>query len=208
MISLFLDTSSSYLNTAIVKDGKVLNSLYLYLERDMSKNTLLKIKEMMDSLELKPNDISNIVVVSGPGSYTGLRVGITIAKTYAWGLNKKLYTVSSLQNMATCIKEDCYIVPLIDARRGYFFAGVYDNNYNSVLEDNYIEKEELFNFLNTLNKPYKFVSIEDINDIDTIKYNPDIENLFAKVSFNLVKPHELVPNYLKKTEAEENLEKC
>ena len=92
MISLFLDTSSSYLTLAILKDGKELKSLYEYLDKDMSKETLNKIKIMMDSLNLKPNDVSNIIVVTGPGSYTGLRVGVTIAKTYAWGLHKNLYS--------------------------------------------------------------------------------------------------------------------
>ena len=153
MISLFLDTSSSYLTLAILKDGKELKSLYEYLDKDMSKETLNKIKIIMDSLNLKPNDVSNIIVVTGPGSYTGLRVGVTIAKTYAWGLHKNLYSVSSLKTLATTISlENIYIVPIIDARRGYFFAGIYDEEYNEVLKDTYIKYEELKEKLDNLNK--------------------------------------------------------
>ena len=208
MISLFLDTSSSYLTLAILKDGKELKSLYEYLDKDMSKETLNKIKIIMDSLNLKPNDVSNIIVVTGPGSYTGLRVGVTIAKTYAWGLHKNLYSVSSLKTLATTISlENIYIVPIIDARRGYFFAGIYDEEYNEVLKDTYIKYEDLKEKLDTLNKPYKFVTTSKVEGIESIIYKPNIENLFKHMKFDEVSPHTLVPNYLKKTEAEENLKK-
>lgn len=208
MISLFLDTSSSYLTLAIIKDGKELKSLYEYLDKDMSKETLNKIKIIMDSLNLKPNDVSNIIVVTGPGSYTGLRVGVTIAKTYAWGLHKNLYSVSSLKTLATTISlENTYIVPIIDARRGYFFAGIYDEEYNEVLKDTYIKYEDLKEKLDTLNKPYKFVTTSKVEGIESIIYKPNIENLFKHMKFDEVSPHTLVPNYLKKTEAEENLKK-
>lgn len=208
MISLFLDTSSSYLTLAILKDGKELKSLYEYLDKDMSKETLNKIKLMMDSLNLKPNDVSNIIVVTGPGSYTGLRVGVTIAKTYAWGLHKNLYSVSSLRTLATTIYlENTYIVPIIDARRGYFFAGIYDEEYNEVLKDTYIKYEDLKEKLDTLDKPYKFVTTSKVEGIESIIYKPNIENLFKHMKFDEVSPHTLVPNYLKKTEAEENLKK-
>ena len=208
MISLFLDTSSSYLTLAILKDGKEFKSLYEYLDKDMSKETLNKIKIMMDSLNLKPNDVSNIIVVTGPGSYTGLRVGVTIAKTYAWGLHKNLYSVSSLKTLATTISlENIYIVPIIDARRGYFFAGIYDEEYNEVLKDTYIKYEDLKEKLDTLNKPYKFVTTSKVEGIESIIYKPNIENLFKHMKFDEVSPHTLVPNYLKKTEAEENLKK-
>ncbi len=208
MISLFLDTSSSYLTLAILKDGKELKSLYEYLDKDMSKETLNKIKIMMDSLNLKPNDVSNIIVVTGPGSYTGLRVGVTIAKTYAWGLHKNLYSVSSLKTLATTISlENTYIVPIIDARRGYFFAGIYDEEYNEVLKDTYIKYEDLKEKLDTLDKPYKFVTTSKVEGIESIIYKPNIENLFKHIKFDEVSPHTLVPNYLKKTEAEENLKK-
>ncbi len=208
MISLFLDTSSSYLTLAILKDGKELKSLYEYLDKDMSKETLNKIKIMMDSLNLKPNDVSNIIVVTGPGSYTGLRVGVTIAKTYAWGLHKNLYSVSSLRTLATTISlKNTYIVPIIDARRGYFFAGIYDEEYNEVLKDTYIKYEDLKEKLDTLNKPYKFVTTSKVEGIESIIYKPNIENLFKHIKFDEVSPHTLIPNYLKKTEAEENLKK-
>ena len=143
MISLFLDTSSSYLSSAVIKDKKVLKSIYLLLEKDMSKYALLKIKEMLDELGFEAKDVDEIICVNGPGSYTGLRVGVTIAKVYAWGLEKKLIPVSSLFAMATSIEDKDYIIPVIDARRDYLFAGIYDRHYNVILKDMYISKEDL-----------------------------------------------------------------
>ncbi len=207
MICLFLDTSSSYLTTAVIKDNIVLKNMYLLLEKDMSRLALLKIKEMLDSLELKPTDIDEILCVNGPGSFTGLRVGVTIAKTFAWGLNKKLYSISSLFTMATSIKDKDYIIPIIDARREYVFAGIYDKNYKNILNDCYISKEELLNKVKQLDGSYEFVSTSIINKIDSKEYIPDIDNMIKYLKKESIEPHKLVPNYLKKTEAEENLNK-
>ena len=173
----------------------------------MSKYALFKVKEMMDELNLKPNDVDEIIVVNGPGSYTGLRVGVTIAKTYAWGLSKKLAKISSLYVMATSVKDSSYsyIVPVIDARRGFVFAGIYDKNYNIVMQDSYISIEKLQEFVSKLDGKCIYISREDVKNLDTINYNPDLENLFNNLKIDYVVPHLLVPNYLKKTEAEENL---
>ncbi len=207
MTSLFLDTSSSYLNVAIIKDKDVLKSIYLFLEKDMSKYALLKIKEIIEELGLTADNIDEIIVVNGPGSYTGLRVGVTIAKTYAWGLNKKLIAVSSLYCMAVSITNASYIVPVIDARRNYLFAGIYDKNYNEILKDKYISKEELLLEVKKLKGTCIFVGTTDIKGLNIVKYNPNINNIMKYLKGKYVKPHELIPNYLKKTEAEENLEK-
>src|SRR5574344_1233358 len=205
MISLFLDTSSSYLNCAVIKDEKVLKSIFILLEKDMSKYALAKIKEMLDSLDLQPKDIDRLICVNGPGSFTGLRVGVTIAKTFAWGLNKKLMAVSSLFAMATSIKDKDYIIPIINARRDYLFAGIYDNNYNNVLEDCYISKQDLISKVKELKGSNVFVSTTEIKEMETINYCPDITNLIANLKGQEVLPHLLEPNYLKKTEAEEHL---
>lgn len=205
MISLFLDTSSSYLSCAVIKDEKVLKNIFILLEKDMSKYALAKIKEMLDSLALQPNNIDRLICVNGPGSFTGLRVGVTIAKTFAWGLNKKLIAISSLLAMATSIKDKDYIIPIIDARRDCLFAGIYDSNYNNVLDDCYISKQDLLNKVKELNGSYAFVSTTNVDGIETIGYCPDITNLMANLKGKEVLPHLLEPNYLKKTEAEEHL---
>lgn len=203
MISLFLNTASNYLDVAVLKDNKVLKEIKLESNRDLSSSTLIEIEKILKEIELKPIDIDEIYCVDGPGSFTGLRIGVTIAKIYAWSLNKKLYKVSTLFAMATSI-EDELIIPLIDARRGYVFAGIYDKNYNNILEDQYIKIDDLQEKVKELNKSFTYVSTDEF-DFDVKKYNSNLENLFKYIKKEEVDPFTFVPNYLKKTEAEEKL---
>ena len=142
MISLFLNTSSKMFNTAIVKDGKVLDSIYENYGKDLSKEALYKISIMLDNNNLKISDIDEIVCVKGPGSFTGLRIGVTIAKTISYFLNKKLYSTSSLNIMASSVKGEI-IVPIIDARRGYVYGAIYDEDCNIIMEECYIKLEDI-----------------------------------------------------------------
>ena len=203
MIQLFIDTATSRLIVGIYKDNKELYLENVEAHNDLSSKVLPTIKRICDELEMKINDVDEIYVVNGPGSFTGIRVGITIAKTLAWSLNKKIYTVSELQLQASGVKTK-YIVPMIDARRGYVYAGVYNKNLKSIIKDQYIKLEEL----NDLLKEY------DKNDLTLVSYNKldnvslpelNIEKLLEKGKFKEVNPHNVNPNYLKKTEAEEKL---
>ena len=203
MISLFLNTASNYLNVALLKNNKLLKEIKLESNRDLSSSTLIEIEKLLKEVDLKPIDIDEIYCVDGPGSFTGLRIGVTIAKIYAWSLNKKLYKVSTLFAMATSI-EDELIIPLIDARRGYAFAGIYDKNYNNILEDQYIKIEDLQEKVKKLNKSFTYVSTDEF-DFDVKKYDSNINNLFKYLNKEEVDPFTFVPNYLKKTEAEEKL---
>lgn len=205
MTSLFLDTSSNYLTISVLKDNISLITKHEYLSKTLSRMALPYIKEVLDSLEIKPNDIDEIVCVNGPGSFTGLRVGVTISKTYAYSLNKKICGVSSLYTMATSI-EDNYIIPIIDARHNHVYSAIYDKDYNIVMEECYISLEDLLERVNKLDKSYTFVSNDNF-DFDSTLYEPNINNLFKYLKKNYVEVHSFVPTYLKKTEAEENLNK-
>lgn len=206
MRSLFLNTASNYLHVALIDEKTVTDEIYEKFDRDLSKMALVRIKELLDRNNLKPNDIEEIYVVEGPGSFTGLRVGITIAKVFAWGLNKKLYAVSNLFVMATSIKNSNYIIPMIDARRGYVYAGVYDENYNPVLKDKYISLEELLEYTRSLNGTITYVTNDKFSNLEVTPYIPDLNNTWQRVKAKEVNCYSFEPEYLKKTEAEENLE--
>lgn len=202
MISLFLNTSIDFLSVAIVKDGVVLDSFYTKLNNDLSKITLSVIDDMLSRLSVSKRDINRIVCVNGPGSFTGLRIGVTIAKVWAYSLNIDIVGVSSLYVLATGVEGD-YIVPIIDARRGYVYAGIYDKNYNVVMEDCYISLEELSNRVSGLDS-FVYVSSNGFND--SIEYVPDIDKVFKYLDIdNVSDSFSFVPNYLKRVEAEEKL---
>lgn len=204
MISLFLNTSSNFLNVSLVKDCNVLDEVYIKLDKDLSKETLVNIEKIISSNDLLPNDIDEIICVRGPGSFTGLRVGVTIAKTFAYFLNKKLYSVSNLFVMATSVSSDI-IVPIIDARRGYVYACVYDKDYNILMEEKYIKLDELKEYVSSLAKDFVYVSNDSFDDLDVSLYKPLTDNLYKHMDKRLEDAVSFIPNYLKKTEAEEKL---
>ena len=207
MISLFLNTSSKYLNVALVCDGKVIGEVNDLLDKDVSRVALPYIKEIIENNSYKPSDIDNIVCVNGPGSFTGLRVGVTIAKTYAYSLKKDLYSVSSLFVMATSIKDSDFIVPLIDARRNFVYGAIYDKDYNIVYPESYIGINKLKELVSSLKGKVTYVSLDSFDDIKVKEFKPDIANMFKFGRFKKEDYFRMVPNYLKKPEAEEKLGK-
>jgi len=193
MTYLFIDTANSFI-ISIIKDDKI-----IYYKNDVSNSdTSSKVMPMIDdafkSSGLTVNDIDKIFVVNGPGSFTGIRVGVTIAKTIAYCLNKPLIHLSELELLATTNTNTDYIVPIIDARRGYVFGAIYDKNLNVYYKDCHILLDELKTKI-----PKNSMFVDNSDNVDLIKIINKHKN------DEPVNPHTLNPNYLKKTEAEEKL---
>lgn len=199
---LLIDTSTSNILVSILDENKI---LYLYNEKiisNMSSKILPIIDNGLKEQNLKLNDINKIFVVNGPGSFTGIRVGVTVAKTIAWTLKKEIVPISSLELIATTNTDKKYVVPMIDARRGNVFAGIYDNNLNCIKEDKLVNLEE---FVSNLNNDYEFVSYDKIDNEKVINPNIDVLKIIKKhINDESINAHNLNPNYLKLTEAEEN----
>ena len=203
MTVFYIDTTSSYLYTAIVKDNTLVASIKEDLGRDLSIYTLDRVSKMFDSVKMKPNDIDKILVVNGPGSFTGIRIGVTLAKMFAWGLKKKITTITSLEAMACSIESDKLIVPIINARRNACYSAIYSCD-KCVMDAQYLTLEKLNLFLLGLNKEYVYVS-NDKFDFETLPYDPDILRIVLKYqNRDDINPHAVNPVYLKLTEAEEN----
>lgn len=197
MITLFLDTSLKTAIIAIVKDNSILYEFKKEYNQDMSKYLVNEINNAFQKVHLKPTDLTNIVVAIGPGSFTGVRMGLTVAKTMAYALNIELFSISSLLLMSLTSKTNSLVT--IDARRGYVYGALYDNNHHILIEESYILLNEL---LEKANK-YQY----DLITESKINYNVcDAVNHALKSK--PVKIHSLKPNYLKITQAEkERLEK-
>ena len=199
MISLFIDTSISFPTISLIRDNEVLYEFHEEIKCDMSSKILPIIDEGLRKTNLTLSSINSIFVVTGPGSFTGVRIGVTIAKTIAWALNKKIIPISSLEFMATTNTNKDYVIPMIDARRGNVFAGIYTNSLDCVMNDTLISIDEL---LKDKTENYQLVSYDNI--LNSNKPLPNVIKIINKY-FNDsgVNPHELKPNYLKLTEAEE-----
>lgn len=203
MTCLFLNTATNYLSLALIKNNEVIDEVYEQLDKNLSKMALERIRQMLLKNNTKVEEIENIICVSGPGSFTGLRVGVTIAKSMSWVLKCKLLSASSLQVMASSI-EDTYVVPLINARHDHVYAGIYDKNKKPVMKDCYIEIENLKKELEKLDGSYTLVSSDNF-DFEVEKYKPNIKK-FLEIYENKEEDVFLFePNYLKKTQAEEEL---
>ena len=203
---LYIDTSSSYLYSAIVEDDKLISSVAEDYGQSLSEIALPKIVEMFEKNNLSPKDVDKIIVVNGPGSFTGIRIGITIAKVYAWSLKIPITTISSLEAMAISSKENKKHVPMINARRGYVYAAIYDEQNKVIHKPEHIKWEELEKEINALDN-IEIISNDEFDwDVDKMSYVPDFVLMVNKFKDKEdINPHAVNPEYLKLTEAEEKL---
>jgi tRNA threonylcarbamoyladenosine biosynthesis protein TsaB len=135
---LNIDTSSSVCSACLAEDGNVIEERNDLSENKHASGLTTLIEEIMDNQRIKLRDISAVALSSGPGSYTGLRIGTSVAKGLCYGLGKPLIAVSTLQGMAHSMSElhpdtNGIYIPMIDARRNDVYMAVYDPG-NKVLE--------------------------------------------------------------------------
>ncbi len=191
---LFIDTSSADVSIAIVENDNILVNIFKNIPNKHSVYTVSFIDEALKKCNLKPNDIDKILVVTGPGSFTGLRIGVTIAKIYGYVLKKDIIEVSSLKAKILG-KKAKYFLSLIDARNNNYYTGLYDSNYNEIIKESFKNENEI----NKL--------IEEYNPL-IIKENNENYDIIAIINYyknhNSCNPHSLVPNYLKLPQALED----
>lgn len=193
---LFIDTSANSLIIAIIENNKVIYCFNNTNISNTSSKIMAEIDEAFSKTNLKIKDIDKIFIVNGPGSFTGIRVGVTVAKIVGFCLNIPLVPLSELELLATTKTETKYNIPLIDARRGYVYGAIYDQDLNPYFKETHI-------LLSQLEKEYPL----DYTIIDSTNAKIDLVKIIKKHEFDQpINPHNLKPNYLKKTEAEENLD--
>lgn len=134
---LSLETSTSICSVAIHKDAKVLAAADLYLDKSHSNSLTPLIEQMLQHCDLEMRDLDAVAVSSGPGSYTGLRIGLSTAKGLSYALDIPLIAISSLDSMTTQVlnfhKSDKSIfIPMIDARRMEVFFKISDHSLSEL----------------------------------------------------------------------------
>ncbi len=131
------------------------------------------IEQLLKDCETEPKELTKIVVAHGPGSYTGVRIGVTLAKTLAWSLNIPLIAVSSLATLASSGRNfNGYISPIFDARRGQVYTGLYKFEGDQLIQvedDCNILLEEWVTSLKTLNKEILFIGNDVVLHEEKIK---------------------------------------
>jgi len=123
---LAIDTSNRPLSVAVLDDTTVLAAITVTVHQKHAEYLLPEIERLLAMADLKPTDLDRVVVAAGPGSYTGIRIAVTTAKTLAATLNIDLVAVSSLATLAANVPvEGALVAPLFDARNQNVFAGLY-----------------------------------------------------------------------------------
>lgn len=209
---LLIDTSNQPLSVAVVQDKQTLSEINLNIKKNHSLQLMPSIQQVIVDSGLDKSAINAIVVAKGPGSYTGLRIGVTVAKTLAYAMNVELYGVSSLKALAATAKnEQGLIVPLFDARREAVYTGVYkmvNQQLVNIIEDQYLSINQLLQELHALGENYTFVG-PDTEQLQTHLDGKCVTNIpQAKYMVDLIESpenvHDFTPNYIKLSEAERN----
>lgn len=187
MIWLGIETANAPLSVAIVKDGRIVAEVVQNIKLTHSVGAMPAIEEVLNKAGIKPAEIDVVAVSEGPGSYTGVRIGVTLAKTFAWSIQKPLIGVSSLKTLASNSRmSDALICALFDARRQNVYAGVYEGmQLNPVIEDYHDHIDGLLGRLKLLQRPVVFVG----TDVDI--YFDKIHEVLGENALRVPKTHDL-----------------
>lgn len=201
MRTLFIDTSSSDVSIAIISDNKILSIINESIPNAHSLYTVDFLDKIIKKAELTPGEIDKILVVTGPGSFTGVRIGVTIAKTYAY-LNKiDIVGVSSLKMLALSRRHN-YCLSLISANHDNYYLGLFDEDNNVVIEEQFNTQDKVLEIIALYNPLIVSNTNLKIGDIEIEKQALDVESI-ASYYQNIASsnPHFMVPNYLKLPQA-------
>tara|TARA_R110002051_G_scaffold324040_2_gene419771 strand:- start:2116 stop:2790 length:675 start_codon:yes stop_codon:yes gene_type:complete len=134
-IILNLETATTNCSVSLAKDGKVIsikeNDSANYSHAEQLHNY---IKEVLKEASFSLQDIDAVAVSKGPGSYTGLRIGVSAAKGLCYSLDVPLISVPTLESMAhqLIVPQDHLIIPVLDARRMEVYSAVYDRDWKEI----------------------------------------------------------------------------
>lgn len=136
---LAINTSNQPLSVAVLDNDQLLAQTTITTHRKHAEFLMPVIEDLVQKADLKPTDLDRVVVAAGPGSYTGIRMAVTAAKTIASTLEIELVPVSSLLNLALNVQEeDVLINPIFDGRNQNMFTGLYryrSRRIQTVIED-------------------------------------------------------------------------
>lgn len=219
MIYLAIDTSTMISTVTVADDKEIIGDFNVNQSKTHSESLVPMIENLLGLLGMKVADVDKFVIADGPGSFTGLRIGMTIAKTLAQVEKKDLLTISTLKAMAAGSISQRVKLALIDARTTRVYAGLYDQNLEEIIPENLYEIDDLAKIVNEKGLEIEMIGL--LND----KYFDKFERAFKApinlnncIGRNLIRLaqeeglearplYEISPNYLRKSQAEREFKK-
>lgn len=188
MYKLFIDTHSDKVILVLYKDNKVLMSKIEKSNYHHSQIIMPMLDDLLKENNIKTSDLKEIIVVNGPGSFTGVRICVTIAKTLAYTLSIPIKAIDSLLLKAINI-ESKNNINVIEKEKNGVYLGIFNKNYEKQKEYRYLSNEEY----------EKILKDNDIIDDVEIDYNKVLKYTETMESVN---PHKVNPLYIKHIEVE------
>ena len=176
MLILAFETSAKAASVALLEDGKLLGESYQNTGLTHSQTLMVMAEDLLSQCGKTVVDVTAAAVAAGPGSFTGVRIGVAAAKGFAWGREIPCYGVSTLEAMALSLGVyQGYVCPCMDARRSQVYNAVFYVNRGAlerVSEDRAISLAELGEELKSLNEPIFLVG-----DGSNLCYNTLLESV-------------------------------
>ncbi len=194
MITLCMDTSHRYLTLVLLKDDEIIESFQQECFKKQSETILVELDNLFKKANINKSEINSVCITKGPGSYTGIRIAMTIAKILCSMKNIPLYTISTLRLYA-CAKKNCAV--LLDARGQRAYVAIY--------KDGELVDKEMVTELNGIKDSLS--SYEIMGDRHLLGFemtNDDYANSFKcnqkyfELTTNI---HCVVPEYLKENDS-------
>lgn len=230
MFILGIECSAVSAGAAVVHDGTVISESFVNAGLTHSKTLMGLIDNAVRNADLSLNDIDIIAVSSGPGSFTGVRIGVSAAKGLAFPEDKPCYGISSLEAIANAVfSDDCIICPVMDARCNQVYNALFeikDGNIKRMCPDRAITLDELYVELKNekkkiilagdgafVTKKYfdnKQKKVSVFSDVFIYQRASGVAIAAQRLYNNHVKPipaDNLLPDYLRLSQAERELKK-
>jgi tRNA threonylcarbamoyladenosine biosynthesis protein TsaB len=214
---LSIDTSSKICSTAILEDDKIIDEINLDNGRTHSENLMPMVSEILSKNDIKLSDIDVISCSTGPGSFTGIRIGISSVKSMAEVNQIPVVGVTSLEILARIDTSDKIKVALIDARNNQVYCGIFDNQYQKKEEyiaDDIMQVIEVFKKYNDIicigdgAILHKDLIMQNIPNSTFSDANEQSAALGGKIAYkkylnnDIKNADTIMPTYLRKSQAE------
>lgn len=157
MLILAFETSAKAASAALMEGGKLLGESYQNTGLTHSQTLMVMAEDLLKTCGYIPRQVEAVAVAAGPGSFTGIRIGVAAAKGFAWGAELPCYGISTLEAMALSLGAyDGYVLPVMDARRNQVYNALFlaeNGKLTRLCEDRAIALSELAEEIKTLHKP-------------------------------------------------------
>lgn len=215
---LAIDTSTMISTVTVSEDKKIIGDFNVNQEKTHSESLVPMIENLLSLLGIKLSEIDLFAVAKGPGSFTGLRIGMTIAKTFAQVNNKKLIPISSLKALALNSSSK-YKASMLDARGNRVYGALYDEKLNEIVKEDLYTIDDFSTLCNESGLSFDLVSEVSSKYEDKFDRANILDFTFSScIGKNLCKLamddkdkeidlFEIVPNYMRKSQAERDRKK-